>query len=150
MRLTVKSEYGVLALIDLATRSDGIPASAREVSERQAIPAKYLEQLFVALRRAGLVSAIRGAKGGFVLARDPADISVLSVVEALEGPLSPTVCEGERAHTCQRSGCCAASSVWERATEALRTVFAEASIGDLADRQLELDGADDPGATETS
>ncbi len=141
MRLSAKSEYGLLAMIDLASRSDREPVSAREVSERQSIPGKFLEQLFVNLRQAGLVSAVRGAHGGFVLERDPSLISVLEIVEALEGPLVSTVCEGDRAEICGRSGVCAAAHVWERATAALRGVFVDTTLADLVDVQHTLDDA---------
>ena len=145
MRLTARSEYGLLALIDLGVRYGGGPVSARGVSERQAIPLKFLEQLMAAMRKAGLVQASRGAHGGFTLTREPGMISVLEVVEALEGPLAPTSCDG--GHLCGRSGACAAASVWSRATEALREVFTTTSVGDLCSRQVVFDraGIDDAG-----
>jgi Rrf2 family protein len=131
MRLTAKSEYGLLAMIDLACRVDGCPVSAREIAERQGIPTKFLEQLFVSLRQAGILTATRGAKGGFMLGRDAADISVLDIVEALEGPLAPTVCSGP----CDRTPVCAAGTVWGRATAALRDVFSSTTLAALADTQ---------------
>lgn len=141
MRLTAKSEYGLLAMIDLALNSGDQPVSAREVSERQVIPAKFLEQLMVQLRKGGLVKAVRGARGGFVLERPAEEITVLDVVEALEGPLHTTVCDGDRAETCGRSGACAAAFVWEQATTALRDVFSAATIADLSRRQVHMDDA---------
>jgi len=137
MRLTARSEYGLLALIDLGCRYGDGPVSAREVSERQGVPAKFLEQLMGALRKAGLVSSVRGARGGFVLTRDPAQITVLEVVEALEGPLAPTSCDG--GSLCGRSGACAAAGVWAKATEALRDVFVTTTIADLSTRQAQFD-----------
>lgn len=142
MRLTAKSEYGVLAAIDLACSFGDGPVSAREVAERRNIPPRFLEQLFVALRRAGLVSAVRGARGGFALTRDPADITVLDVVEALEGPLTASVCDSERGETCGQAGACAAAPVWARATSALRDVFATTTIADLAGDQVRFDVRD--------
>ncbi len=139
MRLTAKSEYGLLAMIDVARSYQDGPASARGISERQAIPVKFLEQLLVSLRRAGLVSSVRGVRGGFVLADDPARITVLDVVEALEGPLVATMCESDRGATCGRSGACAAAGVWNRATMALHDVFAGTSLAELVADQYELD-----------
>ncbi len=139
MRLTAKSEYGLLAMIELACRDGVVPVSAREISERQAIPAKYLEQLFVALRKGGLVTAVRGARGGFVLEREAADITVLDVVEALEGPLKTTVCDGERYAACGKGQACAAATVWERATNAVRGVFGATTLADLVVVQRELE-----------
>ena len=137
MRLTARSEYGLLALIDLGGRYGDGPVSAREVSERQCIPAKFLEQLLGALRKAGLVSAMRGAHGGFSLTREPSQISVLEIVEALEGPLAPTSCDG--GSLCGRSGACAAAGVWAKATDALRDVFETTTLADLSVRQARFD-----------
>jgi Rrf2 family protein len=137
MRLSAKSEYGLLALIDLASRWGQGPVSAREIAERQEIPPKFLEQLFVSLRKADLVHAVRGAHGGFALQRDPSEIHVLEVVEALEGPLKPTVCAG--GGSCSRTQACAAATVWNRATAALRDVFETTTLADLAGEQAAMD-----------
>lgn len=141
MRLTAKSEYGLLAMIDLACRATAGPVSAREISERQAVPPKYLEQLFVALRKGGLVTAVRGARGGFELSRPSAEITVLDVVEALEGPLRPTVCDSERSAACGKGGACAAAGVWDRATRAVRDVFESTTLETLANDQEVLEGS---------
>lgn len=137
MRLTARSEYGLLALIDLGVRYGAGPVSAREVSGRQGIPLKFLEQLLASLRKSGLVAAVRGARGGFTLTREPSSISVLEVVEALEGPLAPTSCDGGQ--LCGRSGECAAAGVWTRATDALRDVFKTTTLADLSATQAEFD-----------
>jgi len=143
MRLTAKSEYGLLAMIELACRYGAGPASAREIAERRAIPARFLEQLFVALRRADLVTASRGARGGFALARDPGEITTLQVVEALEGPLTASVCDSERGAECGNAGACAAAPVWARATRALREVFDSTTLAELAGVQEQFDGQTD-------
>ena len=139
MRLTAKSEYGVLAAIDLACHFGEGPVSAREIAERRGIPPRFLEQLFVSLRRAGIVTAVRGAKGGFVLSRTPDEITVLDVVEALEGPLVASVCDSAREEGCGKSGSCAASDVWARATNALRDVFATTTLASLGGTQDTFD-----------
>ena len=138
MRLTAKSEYGLLAMIDLASAVGGVPLSAREISESQVIPGKFLEQLLATLRKAGLISALRGAKGGFVLEGDAGDVTVLDIVEALEGPLTTSVCEGDRGIVCGKAGACAAAGVWVEATEALKDVFASTPLRDLARVQSEF------------
>jgi len=135
MRLTTKSEYGLLAAIDLACNFGAGPISAREIAERRGIPPRFLEQLFVSLRRAGLVTAARGAKGGFVLSRDPQGITVLDVVEALEGPLTSSVCDHARDETCAKTATCAAAPLWARATDALRDVFASTTLASLGGTQ---------------
>ena len=132
MRLTAKSEYGLLAMIELASRYGEGPVSARDIAERRDVPLRFLEQLFVNLRRSGLVTAVRGARGGFTLSRDPSLITTLDVVEALEGPLTASACDAERGMPCENSGSCAAEPVWARATQALRDVFSSTSLADLA------------------
>jgi Rrf2 family protein len=139
VRLTARSEYGLLAMIDLASIAGSQPISAREIAERQGIPLKFLEQLLVALRRAGVVSSVRGAHGGFTLDRGAADVTVLEIVEALEGPLTTTVCDGERAANCGKTGSCAASIVWTRATDAVRDVFEDTTLDQLVVQQRSLD-----------
>lgn len=139
MRLTAKSEYGLLALIDLAAAWESGPVSARDIAASRDIPLAFLEQLLSSLRREGLVNSIRGARGGFVLARDPGKITALDVVEALEGPLSPTVCDSHEA--CGREGACAAEPVWSRVSQALRQVLGEFDLATLATRQSLFDAA---------
>lgn len=139
MRLTAKSEYGLLAVIDLACGLGDGPVSAREIADRRNIPGKFLEQLFVSLRRAGIVTAVRGAHGGFTLARDPHSLTVLDIVEALDGPLESSVCDAGSGGECGRGTSCAASAVWWRATYALRGVLSSTTIADLAGMQQKLD-----------
>jgi Rrf2 family transcriptional regulator, cysteine metabolism repressor len=137
MRLTARSEYGLLALVDIGSRHGAGPVSARGIAERQGIPLKFLEQLLAAMRKGGIVCAVRGAHGGFTLARPPAEITVLDIVEALEGPLAPTTCDGGQ--LCGRGGVCAAATVWGAATKALRDVFVGTTLADLASVQDSLD-----------
>ena len=129
MRLTAKSEYGLLALVFLAEREGAGPVSAREIAEEQRIPIKFLEQLLVTLRKSGLVTAQREASA----------ITVLDVVEALEGPLSPSPCDGTR--DCGRTSACAAAPIWEEAGQALRDVLGATTIATVASRQEALDAA---------
>lgn len=141
MRFSAKSEYALLALIDLAQRGSDALVSVREIAESQCIPARFLEQVFASLRRAGIVSAVRGAKGGYGLGRTADLITVLEIVEAVEGPLRPTLCDGTRDATCPRGMSCAAGDVWERASDALREVFHSATLAEVAREQDSLDAA---------
>lgn len=149
MRLTARSEYGMLALIDLAEAWGERPLSVRELAELRDLPTPFLEQLFVALRRAGLVTGVRGPRGGFVLAREPRSITALDIVEALEGELAPTVCAQQDA--CQREGACAASGVWADVAASVRTALAGWDLARLAERQrrLEVAAGRNPGPSTT-
>jgi Rrf2 family protein len=91
MRLTSKTAYGVQALYDMAFHGGGRPVQAREVSERQRIPLRYLEQILQELRRAGLVEGKRGPGGGYALSRKPEEVRLGEVVTALDGPIESLV-----------------------------------------------------------
>lgn len=149
MRLTARSEYGLLALVDIGTRAGMGPVSARGISQRQCIPLKFLEQLLAELRKHGIVTAVRGRSGGFELSRPATQITVLDIVEALEGPLAATSCDGGM--LCGRGGACAAAGVWSAATSALRDVFVGTTLADLASVQTGFDAIpetpQDEGAT---
>ena len=136
MKLSARSEYGLLALIDLASAFGARPMPTRQLAVNRAIPPAFLEQLLADLRRAGLVRAVRGARGGFVLARDPSTISALDIVEALEGPITPSVCSGE---TCTRESGCAAADVWSEVSGAVRDALASFTLDRLAEDQRRLD-----------
>ena len=142
MKVTSKSRYALMALVelDLRTRGHGRPVRLVDLAAERGIPEQYLEQLFASLRRAGLVTGHRGAGGGFTFARRPDRLSVLDIVEALDGPpvhgqppreeLDP----GERA---------AAGVVWRAAGAAYQDVLAHTTISDLAERERQL-GAGGP------
>jgi len=89
VRISSKGDYGLRALVDLAQHHDtSIPVQVREIAQRQHVPEEYLGQLMVGLRRAGLVHSVRGASGGYLLARPPGEITVAEVLETLEGSLA--------------------------------------------------------------
>jgi Rrf2 family protein len=138
VRLSARSEYGLLALIDLASAEGGRPLATRELAEGRGIPSAFLEQLLADLRRAGLVRATRGARGGFTLARSAEEITALDIVEALEGSIAPSVCAPD---ACGREAGCAAASVWGNVSESVRSALSEFTLSRLADEQAKLDRA---------
>ncbi len=118
--VTAKSRYAVVAMAELA-RGSGAPVPIATVAERRGIPVQFLEQLFATLRRAGLLVSQRGVKGGYRLARDAERITVLEVVQALDGRLGE---EGREA-----------GGIWADGVESLRAVFSGATIADVARRE---------------
>ncbi len=88
MRFSLQVQYAICGVFDLAYNGHGDPVRIREISERQGIPARYLEQIFQRLRRAQIVASKRGPGGGYTLARPAAEITLREVLEAVEGPLS--------------------------------------------------------------
>jgi Rrf2 family protein len=124
--VTSKSRYAVVALAELA-RSGDTPVPIGQVAERRNMPVQFLEQLFSTLRRAGILTSHRGAKGGYTLARKPEEITVLEVVQALDGVVGQ---EGKEA-----------GGIWEEGVEALRETFRSNTIADIARRESEEAGA---------
>ena len=110
------------------------PVSLAEVAADEDLPRAYLEQLIIPLREAGLVLSTRGARGGYALARHPADITLAEVLRALEGPLAPMICASEdpaEAHTCARLGACSVNSLWVRVRDAISGVLETTALADL-------------------
>ena len=134
----MKSRYAVRALTELATREQGDPGRPirlADIAEARDLPLQFLEQLFAALRRAGIVRSRRGAAGGYMLGRPAADITVLEVVGALDGLPSPADCTQG---VCERVAGCGAASVWLDAQQALEQVLGGTTIDDLRVRETSL------------
>ncbi len=135
MRVSAKSDYALRALIELAVRPEGAPVSAEELGRLQNIPHGFLQAILADLRRAGVVQSQRGQSGGWRMARAPGDVSVADVIRAVDGPLvsvyglrPEAVSYNETADVLQH--------VWIAARRALREVFEQVSIQQLADGRL--------------
>jgi len=127
LAITSKSPYAVRALAELARTGSSGPVPIGEIARRRDIPVQFLEGLFATLRRAGILSSQRGVKGGYSFARSPDDLTVLEVVEALEGSLGADAArQGE---------------IWAEAVEALRQRLASMTIADVAQREARAAGA---------
>jgi Rrf2 family protein len=124
--ITSKSRYAVVGLAELA-RSGAGPVPIAQIAERRGMPVQFLEQLFSTLRRNGLLQSQRGVGGGYTLARPPDEITVLEVVQALDGKV------GEEARE--------AGGIWAEGVESLREVFRSTTIADIARREAEESGA---------
>jgi len=122
--ITTKSPYAVLALAELARSSAGKPVPIGELARRRDVPVQFLEQLFAALRRAGIISSQRGVHGGYRFAREPETVTVLEVVELLDGPVGRD-----------------ADGVFAEAADAARKVLARTTIADIVQRELHDAGA---------
>ena len=124
LSITSKSPYAVRALVELHRIGDTDPVPIGELAKRGGIPAQFLEQLFAALRRAGMLRSQRGVKGGYSFARPAGEITVLEVVEQLDGPLGAE-----------------ATGVFAEAAEAARAILREQSIVDVAEAESQAAGA---------
>ena len=135
MRLTQKSKYATRALMELALDECGSPLGVAEVARRQRIPERFLEQIFGDLRRAGVLESQRGAHGGYRFAMPPEEVSVLDVVEILDGEIRPARCSAGGTCYIADAPLCATSTVWDEARAALEGVFGQYSIAELAETE---------------
>src|SRR2546421_12339430 len=122
--ITTKSPYALSALVELHHHGDRGPVPIAELARRRAIPVQFLEQLFAALRRAGILRSQRGVKGGYSFARPPSEVTVLELVELLDGPLGAD-----------------APGVFAEAATAARDVLAKTTIQDVIDREAREAGS---------
>lgn len=132
MKISTKGRYGLRALIDLAQYSEIEPVSISSIASRQGISERYLEQLMTMLKKAGLIKSIRGAGGGYVLAKELSEISVGDVLRALEGNLEPVECAAfSQEDTCAAAGGCVTKYVWQRINESINKTVDEISLEQL-------------------
>ncbi|MGH2585048.1 MAG: RrF2 family transcriptional regulator [Dehalococcoidia bacterium] len=139
MRVSTKGDYGIRALVELAQHCGEGPVQSAEIARRQCIPEPYLDQLLTTLRRAGFIRSVRGPQGGHALLREPDEIRLNEVIEALEGSLSPIACLDEP--NCTKPGACAQRDVWEEVRRATHEILAGVTIGDLSEKEREATAA---------
>ncbi len=135
MQITRAGEYGVLGLMNLARRQQGQVAMIDEVSRTERIPKSFLAKIFQDLVRAGLIRSIRGAGGGFALVKDPAKISVLEIIEAIEGKIIFKRCKQLKPDCEHGSGGCALCGLFEQAEDGLKDVLMRTTLVDLLRQQ---------------
>jgi len=140
MRLSTQSRYGVRAIFDIAYHSEGLDTQVKDISRRQGISQRYLEQIFQKLKKGGIVGSKRGPLGGYFLSRKPEDITVGEVIRITEGSINPVLCvDGENpTQPCERSGGCVTQIVWIEAGKRLKEYFDSITIKDLCSLASEI------------
>ena len=139
MKLSTKGRYGLRAMIDLALYAENTPVSIASIAARQHISESYLEQLIAKLRKANLVTSVRGAGGGYVPGRPVEEISVGDVLRALEGNLDPVECPGiEHQGGCDGSDVCVTKYVWKRINDSINQTVDEMMLSDLLAESREV------------
>lgn len=144
MKLTTKSRYGVRAIFDIAYNAGGLPAQIKEISERQQISPRYLEQIFQKLKKVKILGSKRGPRGGYYLLRDPKNITLYEIITATEGPIELVFCvtdEEESCSTlmmCDRRDSCVASALWQELGNQIARIFQETTIQTLCDKAEEM------------
>lgn len=143
MKLSTKGRYGLRAIIDLARYSEEAPVSIGSIAQRQGLSERYLEQLFGMLRKSGLVKSIRGASGGYVLAKDAGEISVGDVLRVLEGSLEPVKCAAFYSEEgCMASDGCVTKYVWQKINDSINDTVNGIMLEELIEesRRINPDG----------
>jgi len=128
MKLTTRGRYAVTAMLDLAIHHEGSIALA-DISERQGISLSYLEQLLSRLRRGGLVISTRGPGGGYSLSRDPGQISIAQIIDAIDENIDTTLCAGHK--NCVDDDACLTHFLWEELSVNIREFLSRKTLGDL-------------------
>lgn len=143
MKVSTRSRYAVAALYDLALHDSTGPVPLWSIAERQEISEPYLEQLMAAMRKAGLVRSLRGAQGGYVLARKADSISIGDIVRAMDGPIAPVDClladEGQAA-SCKKSESCIRRRVWARMRDTINETLNGMTLGELSREGADMKG----------
>ena len=133
MNLTTKSRYAVTAMLDLAGQKKEKPVSLADISRRQEISLSYLEQLFVKLRKNGLVTSIKGPGGGYLLARSANKVSVADIVDSVDESVDVTRCSGKG--NCQGGAVCLTHQLWSEFSEEIRNYLSGINLENLKDRE---------------
>ena len=143
MKLSTKGRYGLRALLDLAVQSEDELVSISSISARQHISEAYLEQLMARLKKAGLVESVRGAQGGYRLAKKASEISVGDVLRALEGSIDAVTCPGNGDVTTGEAACagaelCVTKYVWQRINESITRTVDEIKLDTLVEESRKV------------
>ena len=140
MRLSTQSRYGVRAIFDIAYHSEGLETQVKEISRRQGISQRYLEQIFQKLKKGGIVASKRGPTGGYFLNKKPEDITVGEVIQITEGGINPVLCvdPGDPSQPCEKSGECVTQIIWNEAGKRLKEYFDSVTIRDLCIKAKEI------------
>jgi len=143
MKFSTKGRYGLQAMLDLAVHNKEDKVALKSIAERQGLSESYLEQLFAVLKKARLVESVRGAQGGYSLAKSPEKITVGQILKALEGPVAAHKCAAEKGQPCSSSyNCCVTKNVFERIEEGIYEIADSITLMQLV-REFEKDANND-------
>ncbi len=136
MKLSTRGRYAVMAMADIAHYSAGDPIPLAEIAERQNISLAYLEQLFLGLRKGGLVDSVRGPGGGYRLARPADEIRIADIVFAVDESLKVTRCDDSSPMGCLPNGRCLTHDLWEELGRQIHIFLASVSLGDVINKRV--------------
>ena len=137
MKLSKRGEYGLRAMVDLASQPPGTVVPIKDIAQREQIPVKFLEQILLTLRNAGLLRSRMGLNGGYSLAKAPADITLGQIIRILDGPLAPIRCVSQTAYeacACPDEKTCGLRLVMFDVRNAISSILDRTSLEDVAHR----------------
>lgn len=137
MKISTRGRYALRLMLDLAVYNTGEPISLKDVARRQQISEKYLEQIISLLNKAGFVRSVRGAQGGYMLKKDPAEYTVGMILRLTEGDLAPVSCVGSDSVACERRQECVTVRIWEQMNDAVNQVVDGITLADMVGWQQE-------------
>ena len=131
MRISTKGRYALRLMLDLAINENGKPIRIKDISERQEISDKYLEQIIAILTKAGYVRSVRGPQGGYNLSKPPREYTVGSILRLTEGSLCPVPCLDDEVNKCERENECVTVILWKKIDDAIKGVVDNVTLEDL-------------------
>ena len=137
MMISTKGRYALRIMVDVAQHDGEMPVSVREIAQRQDISGKYMEQIISVLTRSGLLRSIRGAQGGYQLAKSPDSYTLGEILRLTEGSLAPILCAEQESADCARSEDCALRPVWQGLYRTVCAYLDGITLQTLLDRQAE-------------
>ncbi|MBR0599094.1 RrF2 family transcriptional regulator [Sinanaerobacter chloroacetimidivorans] len=137
MKISTKGRYALRLMLDLAINYTGEYISIKSIAARQEISEKYLEQIITQLNKAGYVRSVRGAQGGYMLAKDPSEYTVGMILRLMEGSLAPVSCLDEETNACDRAVGCVTQEIWQKIQSAVENVVDNITLADLVVRYQE-------------
>lgn len=137
MKISTKGRYAVRVMLDLAINNTGEYIKVKDIAARQEISEKYLEQIISVLNKAGYVKSVRGAQGGYKIARDPKEYTVGMILRLTEGSLNPVSCLDDDVNECERCDTCETLAVWRELAKAINSVVDGVTVADLVERHQE-------------
>ncbi|MFY9574028.1 MAG: Rrf2 family transcriptional regulator [Blastocatellia bacterium] len=136
MQVSSKGKYSVRAVLDIAQHSDGSPVPLAAISQREGISLMFLEQLFQQLRKGSIVKSVRGSHGGYVLSRDPSEITIGEIVRLIESPIYTNSCfsKQESVDDCRISSSCISGAIWKQLAEHVDNFLDSITVADLLNK----------------
>lgn len=139
MKISTKGRYAVLVMLDLALNNTGACIKVKDIATRQNISEKYLEQIIAMLNKAGFVNSVRGAQGGYRIAREPEYYTIGMILRLTEGSMAPVACLDE-GNECEQCDTCETLEVWKDLYAAINNVIDNVTIADLVAKRQQREG----------